>query len=146
MRRLVFDTMVQVVLHRGRVPEKWSGIWRDIKEGRACLILQETLVAELSYRLVPLGGEGKARQRVLWLKSLRRTEILHTNDEMAMRAGFLHSRFHGLYGVGLVDCFALAAAESARAELITADVGIRDTARDLRIRVNWLPLEEVDVE
>ena len=143
MRRHLLDTMVQMAFYRGKVPAKWARPWRDVREGRRSLVAVESRVAELFSRIARTDGEEAARDRILWVKGLRRTEVVPADDNIAMAAGRLYARHNGEHGVSLADCFALAVARERRAEVLTADRGMRDCARAEGVSVSWLPKGEV---
>ena len=139
MRLHLLDTMVHLAFRGGRVPEKWTLMWTDIRHGRRSLILVESIVAETYYQISKTDGEDEALDHVLWLKGLLRTRVVPVDDNLAMTAGRLRARYGGKHDLSLADCFALAAARHTGAQLVTTEHGLRDCARELRIDVSWLP-------
>ncbi len=140
MRKHLLDTMVHMAFYRGCVPAKWALLWRGIREGRRSLVLVEGVVAEMFERMSRERGEEAAWRRILWLKGLRGSRVLHADDNLAMAAGRLRSRHGSRFDLSLVDCFVLAAASREGCEVVTTEVGLRDCARELGVGVSWLPV------
>jgi len=132
--------MVHLAFREGRVPEKWTLMWTDIRHGRRSLVLTESLVAETFYHISRAYGEKEALERVLWLKGLPKTRLVLVDDNLAIMAGRLRARFGGSHDLSLTDCFALAVARSTGAQLVTTEHGLRDCARELGADVSWLPI------
>ena len=137
MRRYLIDTGALSLILSGDVPEKWRRHWDDIKFGEAQMILIEPLVCEVYYKNVPQRGKRGTLDRILWLKSLPQITIYEPDDNDALFAGDLKLRHPS--ALSIVDCFILAATRSTRARLITTDHSMRDAARRVGLRVDWLP-------
>jgi len=144
MTAYLFDTMAHAAAMSG-MPEKWRRAWKEVTIGHKSLILLEPLVAEMTSKLSPRIGIARARQRILWLKSLRNTSVVSPDDNEAIEAGFAKMRYKAA-GLSLVDAFILTIARRQGAKVFTTDRGLRDTCRESKVEVDFLPLEELSSE
>ena len=138
MKRCLLDTNAFSLLLGNQTPEKWSRIWREIRMGQRGLVLIEPLVSEMYYKNIPKLGKKRAKDQILWLKSLIKADIHSLDDNDAINAGTIKVDYSS-NGLSLVDCFLLSVAKKQNALILTTDHSIRDVARKLRVEVNFLP-------
>lgn len=140
MKRCLLDTNAFSLLIYDHIPEKWSRIWREIRLGLRGLLLFEPLVSEMYYKNIPKLGKKGARDKVLWLKSLNKTELYSLDDNDAINAGAIRVDYSP-YGLSLVDCFLLSVAKKHTALILTTDPSIRNVARKMKVEANFLPFK-----
>jgi predicted nucleic acid-binding protein len=134
----MFDTNALSIILYDNIPEKWSMKWKFIREGRAELILIEPLISEVFYKNVPKKGKKVSKNKIFWLKSLKKGEIYRMEDNDAILAGEIKIKYSNK-GISLVDCFLIAVGKRQSASLFTTDPGIRDVARKLNVKVDYIP-------
>jgi predicted nucleic acid-binding protein len=102
------------------------------------LILSEPVVSEFYYKNARRVGKRMSKDFIIWLKSLPNSFVYDPDDNDAFFAG--DTKLDKAFDLSIVDCFVLAVARANRAILITTDHSLRDSARSLGLRVDWLPL------
>lgn len=139
MKRYLFDTNSISLTFNNLLPEKWIRFWKEVRMGNCGLLLFEPLISETYYKNIPKYGKKTCKDYIIWLKSLPKTKIHQINDKDAINAGDIKVQF-SKYGLSLVDCFLLSIAKLHRAMVFTTDHSIRDVAREMNVKVSFLPL------
>ena len=141
MKRYLFDTNSISLTFNDSLPEKWRRFWKEIRMGSKGLLLFEPLISEIYYKNIPKHGKQNCKNKIIWLKSLQKTEIHQLNDRDAINAGDIKIQF-SKYGLSLVDCLILTVAKSNGAMVFTTDPSVRNVARKLNVNVSFLPFEK----
>jgi predicted nucleic acid-binding protein len=103
------------------------------------LLLFEPLISEIYYKNFPKQGKRACKDKILWLKSLPKKGVYSLKNRDAINAGEIKVRFLR-YNLSLVDCFLLSVGMHCNATLLTTDHSVRDVARKMNIKVDFLPL------
>jgi len=83
------------------------------------------VLAELTSKYTRTSGEDDARRRVEHV--LRHCVLIEHTAELGVEAGTIHATLKPkVEGIGLADCFILAAARTRRARVLTGDPRFRD--------------------
>lgn len=138
MKRYLFDTNSISLTFNDSLPEKWRRFWKEVRMGSKGLLLFEPLISEIYYKNIPKHGKQNCKNKIIWLKSLQKTEIHQLNDRDAINAGDLKIQF-SRYDLSLVDCFLLSIAKANKAMIVTTDHSVREVARKLNVNVSFLP-------
>ena len=141
MKTYLFDTMVlSTIVIKKRPSEIWSYKWEEIKEGRAYLLLFESLIAELFYQLIKRKQEKIVCEDILRIKGLPLTRIIQLDDNFAFKAGKFRYQFQE---ISTVDAFSIAIAERNKGMIFTTDHYLRNAAKEMNVKVSYLPKEEL---
>ncbi|MDO9537382.1 MAG: PIN domain-containing protein [Thermoplasmata archaeon] len=138
MKHYLFDTNAISLAFDNALPEKWVRPWKEVRMGNGRLLLFEPLVSETYYKNIPKYGKKASKDKIYWLKSLPKTKIHQIDDNDAINAGDIKVQYSRK--LSLVDCFLLAVAKANSAKVFTTDPSVRDTARDMNINIDYLPL------
>jgi hypothetical protein len=66
MKKYIFDANALSIILYDTTPEKWSMKWRFVREGRATLLLFESLIYEVFYKNVPKKGKKTSKSKIFW--------------------------------------------------------------------------------
>lgn len=139
MKRYLFDTNSISLAFDNTLPEKWARFWKEVRMGNSGLLLFEQLLSETYYKNISKYGKAACKDKIIWLKSLPKTEIYQLDDNNAISAGNIKVEF-SKYRLSLVDCFLLSVAKVRGAMVLTTDRSVRDVAKKMNVNVNFLPL------
>lgn len=141
MKTYLFDTMVlSTIVIKKRPPETWFYKWEEIREGRAYLLLFESLIAELFYQLIKRKQEKIVCENILRIKRLPSSRIIQLDDNLAFKAGKFRYQFQE---ISTVDAFSMAIVERNKGMIFTTDHSLRDAAKEINIKVSYLPKEDL---
>jgi predicted nucleic acid-binding protein len=140
MKRYLFDTNAISLTFDSNLPEKWIRPWKEVRMGYSGLLLFEPLISEIYYKNIPDYNKKFCKDKIMWLKSLPKTKIHQLDDNDAIIAGDIKAQYSKK--VSLVDCFLLSVAKVNSAKIFTTDYDVRDVARDMKIKVDYLPLSK----
>ena len=138
MKRYLFDTNSISLTFDNVLPEKWIRFWKEVRMGNSGLLLFEPLISETYYKNIPKYGKKACKDKIMWLKSLPKTKIHKLDNNDAIRAGDIKVQYSE-YGLSLVDCFLLTVAKVHSAMVFTTDHDVRDVAREMNVKVSFLP-------
>ena len=138
MKRYLFDTNAISHILDEHPPEKWRRPWDDVRMGRGRLLLFEPNISEMYYKGIQKLGRRSSRDRMVWLKTLPRADVIRLRDKDAFAAGEIKVGRSGS-SLSLVDCFALELAKSHGAMLLTMDHSVRDEAKRMGVRCSFIP-------
>jgi len=142
MKKYLFDTNSISLTFDNTLPEKWLRPWKEVKAGTGGLVLFEPLISETYYKNIPKHGKKTSKDNIYWLKSLPKTKIHQLDDNDAINAGDVKIQYKQ-FGLSLVDCFLIIVAKANNAKIITTDHGVRDVARKMKVKVDYLPLARI---
>ena len=140
MRKIIFDTTVFDLIYNDILPEKWRRYWQEIRNNNRELILFEILISEIFYRLSQEYGFEPIQNKIYQIKSLKSSKLIIIDDRIAISSGKIKNKYRGL---SIVDSFILALSNHLNAKIVTTDHGIRDASKGEKIKVDFLPWEEV---
>lgn len=139
MKKYLFDTSSISLTFDNTLPEKWKRSWKEVKAGSGGLVLFEPLVSETYYKNIPKYGKKASKDNIYLLKSLPKTKIHQLDDNDALNAGDIKDQYYH-YRLSLVDCFLITVAKANNAKIFTTDYSVRDVARKMKVKVDYLPL------
>lgn len=134
---MVFD-----LIYNDKLPEKWKRYWQEIKSNYRELILFEILISEIFYQLSKNYGFSQVRNKLLQIKSLKSTRLVKVDDRIALNTGKYKIKYHDL---SLVDSYILAFSKHYNAKIVTTDFNIKKACKKEKIKIDFLPLEEVKI-
>jgi predicted nucleic acid-binding protein len=136
--------MVHTTEFRRRTPEKWKRVWEQVYSDKYKLVLLEPLITEIYYQIVSLCGKIDAQCYLLKLKGIKNTDIIPHNkmDGVAFLAGDIIMKYKR-HKISLVDSYIIAAAIKEKASIYTTDHGVRDSAKQEKCVVDYLPKESL---
>jgi predicted nucleic acid-binding protein len=114
-RNLVIDTGVLSLFFSGDA--RVRPFFDDVETNKRNGYVTSVNLAEFYYKTCETLGEDVAKLRYYQCREL--LEILETDSELSLSAG--REKCHRAGNLSLVDCFALAAARSFNATLLTTD-------------------------
>ena len=139
MKRYLFDTNSISLTFDNDLPEKWIRPWKEVKAGIGSLVLFEPLISETYYKNIPRHGKKISKDNIYFLKSLPKAKVHQLDDNDALNAGDIKIQYKQ-YGLSLVDCFLITVAKTNNAKIFTTDHGVREVARSMKVKVDYLPL------
>jgi predicted nucleic acid-binding protein len=135
--------MAHTTEFRKKTPEKWRRVWDQLYSGKNIMILLEPLISEIYYQIEGLSGKSAARHYLFRLKGMQNTVIpLSDMDKVAFLAGEIKMRYKQ-DKISLVDSYLIAAAIKERATIYTTDHAVRDSARQEKCEVQYLPKQSL---
>jgi predicted nucleic acid-binding protein len=139
MKKCLLDSSAISFIFKG-TPEKWQSIWNQIKMGKRNLILIEPIIYEIYHKNIQKYGEAEIKKKIIWLKSLKKFNIISLDNYDAILAGSIRVEY-SKFNLSLVDCFILSIAKRNGALILTTDRAIRDVGKKINVEVNYLPFE-----
>jgi predicted nucleic acid-binding protein len=136
--------MVHTAEFRRRTPEKWVRLWNQLYSGNRILVLIEPLISEIFYQIEKLSSKAAAQKYIFRIKGMQNTDVVpHADgDKIALLAGEIRYK-HRQRNVSLVDSYIIATAIRENAAVYTTDHGVRDSAREEKCEVQYLPKESL---
>lgn len=142
MKSLIIDTCVFHLFSQGHRPEKWIKYWDIVrsKTKKGKIYYFPILIAEYFSVMFHEKKNEKIKEDIdFFIKSVS-AEWINLSTKEAINAGKFKEQFGKL---SIVDSVILSVANERNLCIITTDTGLREAAKKIHVKKDWLPLKEI---